>query len=260
MKRLLYIGMICLLCTALVGCKGQGGSKKKPERTADTKSTELQFIAPQEGDTIAVLTTSAGVISVVLYPEQAPMAVENFIGLAQQSYFNGISFHRVVKDFIIQTGDATGTGTGGSTIWNGTPFPVEATDALHHYTGALGMAHLPDDLAGNTSQFYIVQTPKSSVGKAACDTLAAAGLRDAVVNTYRDIGGAPYLDNLYTVFGQVYEGMDVVDEIAKAKCNENGQPLEDIVLESVVISTYTSGVPEDSSAASSGDTSPSKAA
>ena len=241
LKKLFCFTLILVLCFGLAGCKSQG-AKKKPERIADTKSDEMQLKGPQEGDAIAVFTTSKGVIRAVLYPDEAPMAVENFIGLAQQGYFNGITFHRVVENFVVQTGDPTGTGTGGTTIWNGTPFPVEAADALHHYSGALGMAHLSGDAASNTSQFYMVQTPKNSVNKAACDTLAAAGLRDAVVNTYRDIGGAPYLDNLYTVFGQIYEGMDVVDEIAKVKCDENGQPLEAIMLESVQISTYTAAV------------------
>ena len=86
------------------------------------------------------------------------MAVENFVGLAQQGYYNGLSFHRVIEGFLVQTGDATGTGAGGSTIWNGNSYPNEISDRLHHYAGAVAMAHAPDGASGNLSQFYIVQS------------------------------------------------------------------------------------------------------
>lgn len=239
MKPIVYFSVAAALCFFLTGCVPGASSAKKPERTANAKSQELQFQGPQEGDTIAVFHTDKGDVRAVLYPKQAPMAVENFIGLAQQGYYNGVSFHRIIENFIVQTGDATGTGTGGSTIWNNNPFPVEVSDALHHYSGALSMAHVSGNAVSNTSQFYFVQTPKNSVDKAAAQTLLDSGLRQEVVDAYRAVGGAPYLDNLYTVFGQVYEGMSVVDEIAAVPCTEDGQPQETVLLQSVEIITYS---------------------
>lgn len=240
MKLIFYFGALATVCLALTGCGTPGqGAPKKPERIANEKSEELQFKGPQEGDTIAVFDTDKGQIRAVLYPKQAPMAVENFIGLVGQGYYNGLSFHRIVENFVVQTGDATGTGTGGATIWNNNPFPVEPTDALHHYSGALAMAHVSGDAVSNTSQFYFVQTLKNSLDKASAQTLTDAGLRQEVVDAYRAVGGAPYLDNLYTVFGQIYEGMEVLDALAAVPCDENGQPDEPLLLQTVEITTYT---------------------
>lgn len=228
---------VAALCVLLGSCGGTGGTaaggRVRPE------STELQFVTPAEGDPIATLSTTLGDISIVLYPDIAPMAVENFVGLAQQGYYNGLSFHRVIEGFLIQTGDATGTGSGGTTIWNGNSYPNEISDKLHHYAGAVAMAHAPDDASGNLSQFYIVQSAQDSVDNALAQTLTDAGVRQAVIDTYRAAGGAPYLDNLNTVFGQVYDGMDVVDAIAAVECGEDDRPLEDVIVNSVTIGTYS---------------------
>ena len=137
------------------------------------------------------------------------------------------------------TGDATGTGAGGSTIWNGNSYPNEISDRLHHYAGAVAMAHAPDGASGNLSQFYIVQSAQDSVDKTLAKTLTEAGVREAVVTAYQAVGGAPYLDNLNTVFGQVYDGMDVVDAIAAVECGEDDRPLEDVIVNSVTIGTYS---------------------
>lgn len=244
LKRGIALVLAVMLCMVATACGGAGGGQAKPERTKYEKSQELQFAVPADGEPIAILDTSAGEIRVVLYPKIAPMAVENFIGLAQQGYYDGISFHRLVKDFVIQSGDATGTGTGGNTIWNGNAFSVEPSDRLHHYSGALAMAHPDGDPHGNTSQFYIVQTPKDSVSKEAAQSLQDAGLREAVTDAYRAVGGAPYLDNLYTVFGQVYKGMAVVDAIAATPCDESGVPKEAVLIRSVKISAYSAAEEE----------------
>jgi len=145
----------------------------------------------------------------------------------------------VIEGFVVQTGDATGTGAGGSTIWNGNSYPNEISDRLHHYAGAVAMAHAPDGASGNLSQFYIVQSAQDSVDKTLAKTLTEAGVREAVVTAYQAVGGAPYLDNLNTVFGQVYDGMDVVDAIAAVECGEDDRPLEDVIVNSVTIGTYS---------------------
>ena len=227
-----------LLCALLWCAVLFAACEKSPSSAASTESggtrnetqpqAEAQLQPPAEGAMIATLTTSLGDISFVLYPDAAPMAVENFTGLAAQGYYNGLPFHRVVADYLIQTGDATGTGTGGSTIWGGTPYPVELSDSLHHFTGAVAMACVQDE--GNRSQFYIVAVPQDSVTKKAAQALTEAGVRQSVADGYTAVGGAPELDNLDTVFGQVYAGMDVVDAIAASK--------EAVTVESVTVGTY----------------------
>lgn len=111
-----------------------------------------QLIQPQ-GPT-AVIETSMGDISVVFFPQQAPKAVENFLTHAKAGYYDGLSFHRVIQDFMIQGGDPQGTGRGGESIW-GAPFEDEFDDGLHHFPGALSMANSGTNTNG--SQFFIVQ-------------------------------------------------------------------------------------------------------
>ena len=218
-KRIFITFCAAAACCVLLGaCESGSLAAAAGKRTRPADLGELQFITPAEGDPIATLSTTLGDISFVLYPDIAPMAVENFVGLAQQGYYNGLSFHRVIEGFLVQTGDATGTGAGGSTIWNGNSYPNEISDRLHHYAGAVAMAHAPDGASGNLSQFYIVQSAQDSVDKTLAKTLTEAGVREAVVTAYQAVGGAPYLDNLNTVFGQVYDGMDVVDAIAAVEC------------------------------------------
>lgn len=239
-KRIFIIFCAAAACCVLLGgCEAGSLAAAAGGRTRPTDLDELQFVTPAEGDPIATLSTTLGDISFVLYPDIAPMAVENFVGLAQQGYYNGLAFHRVIEGFLVQTGDATGTGAGGTTIWNGNSFPNEISDRLRHYAGAVAMAHSQDGSTGNLSQFYIVQSAQNSVDGALAKTLTAAGVREGVVNAYQTVGGAPYLDNLNTVFGQVYAGMDVVDAIAAVECGDDDRPLEDIIVNSVTIGTYS---------------------
>lgn len=217
--------LLCALC--LSGC---GASREKID------SDELQFTTPAEGDPVADIETSMGTIKIVLYPKYAPKAVENFTTLAEEGYYNGLTFHRIVKNFIVQGGDPTGTGTGGTSIW-GAPFETEITDLLHNYTGAVGMAASAS--GGNGSQFYIVQTPADSVTDAMVEQMQAAGRREEVIDAYKKAGGVPYLDYGYTVFGQVYEGMDIVDKIAKVRTDDREKPKKEITINSITISSYS---------------------
>ena len=223
----------------LAGCGGGGVLSGGVNRPA-VESTERQFTGPAEGDTIAVFNTSKGGIRAVLYPDAAPMAVENFIGLAQQGYYDGTVFHRVVEGFAVQGGDGTGTGTGGTSIWKGNPYPVEWSDSLHHYAGALCVAFSPEDETSGLSQFYFVQAHPGITDEQKTQ-LAEAGYRQEVIDAYAAAGGTPYLDYTDTVFGQIYEGMKVVDEIASVAVDENNRPTEDVILNSVTIETYTAG-------------------
>ena len=238
MKRIFY-AFLCILLVlgVLVGC---GDSQQiKTKKRPDVESEQLQFQQPTENAPIAIFTTEYGEFRAVLYPDLAPMAVENFIALANEGYFNGLPFHRVIGDFIIQSGDGTGSGTGGTTCWDGFPFPVEISSQLHHYSGALCMAHLGQDTTANFSQFYIVQTPANSISEEDANTLISQGMDEAVAKTYQAAGGAPYLDLKNTIFGQIYQGMEVVDQIALASnANSEGKPTTPVTITSVLISSY----------------------
>ncbi len=126
----------------------------------------------------------------------------------------------------------------GSTIWKGSRYPVEASDSLHHYAGALCMG--VDDLR-RVRQRVLCRgnaAGSESVTQELADQMNAAGYRAEVVSAYQTAGGAPYLDYTDTVFGQVYEGMDVVDTIAQTAVDENQKPTTDITINSVSIETY----------------------
>lgn len=235
--------MVCLAVGAcsLVGCggAGSGGAQtKKDVKRPQVESGEVQFQAPAEGDPIAIFDTSLGEVRAVLYPQYAPMAVENFTELAKQGYYNGTTFHRAVYGFVVQGGDATGTGTGGSSIWNGEPFAPELSAKLHHYSGALCAAKSEESERSILSQFYFVQALPQTLESGLQSQLKEAGAPEEVLNAYNAAGGLPYLDYTDTVFGQVYQGMDVVDAIAQVGTDENGKPLEDVLVNSVTISTY----------------------
>lgn len=223
----------------LAGCgalkQNIGGSAQTAARPT-VESAELQFTHPVAGDTIAVFNTSAGEFRAVLFPQKAAQACDNFIGLVQQGYYNGLTITRVEKDFVVEAGQgADGKAT---TIWNGSRYPIEATDDLHHYSGALCAA---TDSAGEcASVFYVVQTPSgsASVTQELVDQMNEAGWRAEIISAYQTAGGAPALDYTDTVFGQVYQGMEVVDAIAQVQVDENQMPTETITINSVTIETY----------------------
>ena len=147
MKKILTL-LLCL-SVMLTAC---GGSVPGSEKL-NVKSEEIQFAQPQPGDTVAEINTDAGIIKVLLFPEIAPKAVNNFIMLAQNGYYNGITFHRAIEDMLIQSGSFDGTAAGGKSIWE-LEFEDEFSDQLHHYNGALSMANHGQDTNG--SQFFFV--------------------------------------------------------------------------------------------------------
>lgn len=178
---------------------------------------------------LAVLKTNQGEIKIQLFPEQAPMTVENFIRLAQKGYYDGTIFHRVISDFMIQGGDPEGNGTGGESIW-GHPFEDELSRELFNIRGALSMANSGPNTNG--SQFFIVQN--KNMPKRYIKQMEPAGYPKEIIHAYKQ-GGTPWLDGRHTVFGQVITGMDVVDKIAKSKKDKMDKPLEDITIESIQV-------------------------
>ena len=177
----------------------------------------------------ATIKTNHGEILIQLFPEQAPKTVENFVGLAKKGYYDGVIFHRVINDFIIQGGDPTGTGMGGESIW-GAPFEDEFSNELFNIRGALSMANAGP--ATNGSQFFIVQN--QNVPAQMAGQMEAAGYPKEIITAYEN-GGTPWLDHRHTVFGQVTSGMDVVDEIAAVERDMADKPKEDVVIETVEI-------------------------
>ena len=174
-----YISLIFLLLISLI-CK-----------------TSIKKLANQ-----AILETSLGDIHIKLYNEECPKTVENFIGLAKKGYYDNIIFHRVIKDFMIQTGDPKGNGTGGESLWGGT-FEDEFNEKLSHDSFSVSMANCGPNTNG--SQFFITTVP------------------------------CKWLDGKHTVFGKVFRGMETVQCIENMKCDKNDKPYNDVKLYKVKI-------------------------
>lgn len=152
---------------------------------------------------VATIFTNRGKITFEMYPMEAPKAVENFIGLSIQGYYNKLTFHRVVRSFMIQTGDSTATGSGGRSYF-GKEFEDECTVSLkHNIPGTVSMANRGPHT--NTSQFFIT-------------TVAT-----------------PWLDGKHTLFGKVIEGMDVVQEIGVVETDKMEKPVKPIIIQKIII-------------------------
>jgi peptidyl-prolyl cis-trans isomerase B (cyclophilin B) len=220
----------------------------------------MQLMPPARGDTVAILHTTLGDITLRFFPDETPLAYENFITHARTGYYDGTIFHRVMNEFMIQGGDPEGTGYGGESIW-GAGFGQEYSDRLKHFRGALSMAQSdrPNSIG---SQFFIVQNTAIHSSYAEFfnelyneqDEVVGEGpngetiyVRDIfpseALDYYIKNGGTPHLDlalnqNGHTVFGQVIAGMEVVDAIAAVPVDENDKPLTDVVITSVTVTTY----------------------
>ena len=171
----------------------------------DFPMSEYQLRAPESGEELVRLTTNFGDVVLRFFPSEAPKAVENFVTHCRNGYYDGVTFHRVIRNFMIQGGDPRGTGSGGKSIW-GSEFENEISPKLSHLVGALSMANAGPDTNG--SQFFIVQ------GK-----------------------DQKFLDGDYSVFGQVVEGQDVVDAIADLPTDRNDRPRTPAVIEKATVET-----------------------
>ena len=155
-------------------------------------------------NSLALIQTNMGNITVELYEKRAPITAKNFVDLAKRGYYDGLFFHRVIKDFMIQGGDPRGNGTGGEAADGGT-IPDEFHEELTHVKGALSMANAGPNTGG--SQFFIIQ----------------AG------------NGTPHLNGKHSVFGRVTEGLEVVDAIAGVPADGKDKPLNDVIMNKVQI-------------------------
>lgn len=235
--------LILLLATSLIlftgGCKKEKIVEKEEieKNEGGNDMTLEQLEQPQKGEEIAVITTNYGEIKIRLFPEIAPKAVENFKTHARDGYYNGVTFHRVMNEFMIQGGDPDGTGRGGQSIW-GKPFEDEFNVNYRNFRGALSMANAGPNTNG--SQFFIVQKTETeeNIIKQMKEAGEQRGYPDAVINAYAELGGTYWLDGAHTVFGQVFEGMDIVDKIASVDVDANDKPVEPVVMEKVEILEY----------------------
>lgn len=181
-----------------------------------------------EKNPLVTVHTNQGDFTLELFPEVAPKTVENFITHAKNGYYDGVIFHRVIEDFMIQGGDPTGTGMGGESIY-GRTFEDEFSREAFNLYGTLSMANAGPNTNG--SQFFIVtakQVPAQMLKQ-----LKDGGWPEEIVEEYAKVGGTPWLDHRHTVFGRVVEGMDVVLKIEGVKRNAQDRPLEDVVIESM---------------------------
>ncbi len=195
----------------------------------------MQTSFPVAGDIVANMETTMGSIKIKLFGNLAPKTVENFVTHAKNGYYDGLIFHRVIKDFMIQGGDPLGSGIGGESIW-GSPFEDEFDPQLHNLRGALSMANSGPNTNG--SQFFIVQASEVPEGMLAqMEQLADSGFPADITEDYKTLGGTPWLDFRHTVFGQVYEGMEVVDAIADVKTGGADKPLEDVKIVKITVET-----------------------
>ena len=176
--------------------------KEIPAQNLDAANADYQKKAPEKGEEVVTLHTNYGDISFKFFPEVAPMAVYSFKALAKDGRYDGTIFHRVINNFMNYTNF---NGTGGASAY-GEEFDLEISDYLTNIEGSVAMANRGPGTNG--SQFYINQINNN------------------------------YLDGNYTVFGQVYEGMDIVNAIAGVKTGANDKPLKDVILESAELHEY----------------------
>ena len=278
MKRkyifIIFITLIMSLCL-LTGCSNNqnetenvvttqtAGNKttnevQKEEQETQTidqvdfeKAAEKQMALPEEGEEVAIFHVKGfGEIKIKFFKDVAPKAVENFITHAKNGYYNGVIFHRVINEFMIQGGDPTGTGYGGESIW-GTGFAEELSYELVPYRGTLCMASSGTGTSSLGSQFFITQ---ANYDETSAQYMKSYNLPTGLIEQYKKYGGNILsLYTGYTVFGQVYEGMDIVDKIAAVETGsvpavidgveyegvtQDDKPVEDVVIEKIEITTY----------------------
>lgn len=196
-----------------------------------------------KSSTLILIKTTKGDIKIKLYNE-TPLHRDNFIKLVSENYFNDVLFHRVIKGFMIQTGDPDSKNApAGKMLGNGGPvynIPAEIIPGLIHKKGAIAAARTGDATnpkrESSGSQFYIVQGKKYTDEELDMfETRMKIKFTRDQRNTYKTIGGTPHLDGAYTIFGEVVEGLEIVDDIAYVKCDKNDRPLEDVKIISVQI-------------------------
>ena len=304
----LFLSVMVAFCSVMSGCgsnqsgtSGQDNSSESSSAASQTASTEssaevqeydlkelglvadfyddkeheagYQLESPDVGEEIAIMHTNMGDISMKFFPEAAPKTVENFVTHAQNGYYDGLTFHRVINDFMIQGGDPSGNGTGGESV-SGGKFEDEFSNKLFNIRGSVAMANSGADTNG--SQFFINQSKDANFEmnelnwkqtyQAICQAQSQGQLDaflmmngssyirfyntdivpDDVKKLYEKVGGNPTLDGAFnaldrghTVFAQVFSGMDVVDKIAAVETDPlTNKPVNDVIIDSIEIIAF----------------------
>jgi len=289
MKKTAFLLVLCMLICSLAACGAPAAHPAaqvigtldeivaaedlQPTKEADTKDIGYQLEMPEEGEEVCVLHTNYGDISMRFFPEAAPKAVYSFKAHVLSGYYDGLIFHRVMDNFMIQGGDPNGNGTGGESIW-GEDFEDEFHTNLVNISGSVSCANAGPNTNG--SQFFINLAPAAGVDWAGLEAYSKEYMvyYDQYVHTYGEEGGRMFiqmygstvnfehvteeykalydahggnmhLDGAYstsgaghTVFAQVYEGLDVVKSIMQTETDEDDKPLEDVVILSAEIIPY----------------------
>jgi peptidyl-prolyl cis-trans isomerase A (cyclophilin A) len=199
--------MVSMMLLVTVGCFGSSSQKQDEQKSSGLSDGMKYSDMAKEAQTptnqknrIAVFDTNQGQFSVELFEDKAPITTKNFITLVEKGFYNGLIFHRVIDNFMIQGGDPEGNGTGGP----GYTIPDEFNrDLQHDSAGVLSMANAGPNTGG--SQFFIT-----------------------LVKT-------PWLDGKHAVFGKVVDGLDIVKKIGKVKTGANDKPVEDVVINQIII-------------------------
>lgn len=266
----LILAVSCAACSsgdspaaAVLGHSEELISPDKLKPVSNHEKIGYQLDPPEKGEEIAVVTMQSGeTFKLRFFPDEAPKAVYNFKLHAIQGYYDGLKFHRIMENFMIQGGDPQGDGRGGESVW-GEPFEDEFNENLLNIDGAVSMAN--SGVNTNGSQFFINATDGAQINwdnyelgfeqyQADPDMFTANYGRwikmDIVTEEmkalYNEHGGNAHLDGYYcttgeghTVFAQVFEGMDNVMVLSKTEVGEDGStPVEDVVIEKIEITTY----------------------
>lgn len=185
----------------------------------------------QDNGTYAEITTDYGTMKILLY-DTTPQHRDNFIKLAKEGYYDGLLFHRVINGFMIQGGDPDSKNAApGQPLGMGGPgYLIDAEIGAPHLKGALAAAQAPNPQKRSSgSQFYVVQgQPLTDAALDEMERRKNIKYSEAQRQLYKEIGGTPFLDNDYTVFGEVVEGLDIIDKIATVPTGDADRPVEDI--------------------------------
>ena len=206
MKKIIFTLFLVMLSFGIIFAYGKLNN-------VNSNNSDKGYFSMSDSITVAIIKTNMGTIEVELFVDQTPKTVENFVGLAEKGYYNGIIFHRVIKDFMLQAGDPTGTGRGGASFWGGKFEDEFVSDLKHDTPGILSMANAGPNTNG--SQFFITLVP------------------------------TPWLDGKHTVFGKVINGMDVVYAIGEVKTAAGDKPVNEVVMEEVTIEKRAGANTED---------------
>ena len=206
MKKIIFTLFLVMLSFGIIFAYGKLNN-------VNSNNSDKGYFSMSDSITVAIIKTNMGTIEVELFVDQTPKTVENFVGLAEKGYYNGIIFHRVIKDFMLQAGDPTGTGRGGASFWGGKFEDEFVSDLKHDTPGMLSMANAGPNTNG--SQFFITLVP------------------------------TPWLDGKHTVFGKVINGMDVVYAIGEVKTAAGDKPVNEVVMEEVTIEKRAGASTED---------------